>query len=358
MARQVSRTDKHGGGGSKGGKVFKQSKAGNPPPPFSKAPEKVAPFLEHLEKDKAYIVHVDPFPEDFKRRIFTVPVILNLSIAIGLAWRIYTIHPVYLGIIFHLLGYQTPETIDTTTRPTSELVWIVIRRTLMFAFDFILLRFIGPWPVSFFLEQPCNPFVWRWKVGFQKQEIAVRVSRGWGTEELMEGVKTGEGSPFFQTRILPAIEKNYMRQKTAYLMMGKDWDLDFWLMVFAHNLVEAKKLAIEDFRKTVYAYSEEYGWLVWQVWKLDEEGAEEDTRKRIVALKDRLQAMGKESLFFRWIEIVQWDSAQGPFTPEKQQTTLKKVENMFDAEGVNFRALIESVGGLEGMPGMETATGG
>jgi hypothetical protein len=325
-----------------------------PPTPFSRASPTLAPFLDALDQRHAYIVHVDRFPADFKRRIFAVPVILNIVISILLVWRLYAATPTYLAIFTSVIGYETPATIDTS-RPMSELIWIVVKRTLMFMFDFLLLRFIGPWPITFFLEAPGNPVVWRWKVGFREEEIAVRVSRGWGTEELMEGVKTGDGSPFFQTRILPAIARDYMRKKTAYLMMGKDWDLDFSLMVWAHKLVDEKKLALEDFQKSVFAYSEQYGWLCWQVWKLDEQGAEEDVRKRIVELKDKLTAMGKENLFFRWIEIVQYESSSGDFTPERQQATLKKVEKVFDDQGVNFKELIESVGGMEGMPGTEKA---
>ena len=347
MARTVSKAQKSSGSS----KATDQTTT--PPPPFSKAPTSLGPFLDALDKRHAYIVHVDAFPADFKRRIFAVPVALNIAIAVLLLWRIYAAAPTYYAILTATLGYDSSATIDTTTRKTRELVWIVLKRTLMFALDFVLLRFIGPWPLTFFLEAPGNPCWWRWRVGFRRDEIAVRVSRGWGTEELMEGVKTGEGSPFFQNRVLPAIERSYVRQKTAYLMMGKDWDLDFYLMVLAHELVDKKTLALEDFRKSVLAYSERDGWLCWKVWKLDDQGAEEDTRKRVVALKDSLTAMGKESLFFRWIEIVQWESSQGDFTAERQQATLKKVEHIFDEQGVNFRALIESVGGMEGMPGTE-----
>lgn len=173
----------------------------------------------------------------------------------------------------------------------------------------------------------------------------------------MEGVKAGEGSPFFATRVLPAVERAYVRSKTGYLMMGRDFDLDFEGMVKAHEIVEKEGVDILAFRKTVLVWSEEIGeWLAWQVWKLDDEGRDDDTRKRIVDLRDKLTAIGKESLFFRWIEIVQTESSTGDFTPDRQRATLKKIEAMFDEQGVSFRELIQSVGGMEGMPGMD-ATG-
>ena len=64
--------------------------------------------------------------------------------------------------------------------------------------------------------------------------------------------------------------------------------------------------------------------------------------------------MGKESLFFRWIEIVQYESSQpGGFTPERQVLAAEKAKQLFAENGVDFDEFIKSTGGLEGMPGME-----
>jgi hypothetical protein len=327
-----------------------------PPPPFLKAPTALEPFVESLNKNHVYIVHVDRFPAAFKKRIFTVPVLLNVTIAALLVWRLYVILPTYLAIFTSVIGLDSTATIDTASKTKSHLAWVLTKRVAMFMFDFVLGRFILPWPVTFFLEAPANPCYWRIKIGFRDQEVAVRISRDWGTEELLAGVKTGGDSPFFTTRILPAIERNFMRQKTAYLMMGKDWDLDFGAMVFAHRLVDDKKNSLGDFEKSVLAYSEHHGWLYWPVHKLDEEGSEEENRKKIVALKDRLTVMGKESLFFRWIEIVQYESGRpGGFNQERQVETYKKVQQEFEKHGVDFRELLEKVGGLDGMPGLPGA---
>ena len=90
----------------------------------------------------------------------------------------------------------------------------------MFMFDFILFRFVGPWPLSFFFEMPGNPILWRYHVGFRDQEVYVRESRGWGTEDLLgaaEGSsgKAGSESPFFKTRILPAVDIHRLRAKST-----------------------------------------------------------------------------------------------------------------------------------------------
>lgn len=328
-----------------------------PPAPFVKAPSSLEPFLEHLDPAQVYLVHVDNFPVDFKKRIFAVPVLLNLVIALGLLWRLYTAGPTYLALIATLVGQESPTNVDTATKTSGQLAWIVISRTLTFALDFVLFRFIAPWPVTFFFEQPANPAYWRWKIGFRNLEIVVRESRKWGAEDLLHGVKQGGESPFFKTRILYAIDKELLRTKTGYMLMDKNWDLDFHGMLAAHQLLDRKEVELVDFGKSVLAFHEGLGWLIWQVWKLDEVGSEEESRKKIVFLKDRLTAMGKENLFFRWIEIVQYESGQpGGFTPERQQITLKKVEEAFKEQGVDFQALTVEMGGLEGTPGMESTT--
>lgn len=50
--------------------------------------------------------------------------------------------------------------------------------------------------------------------------------------------------------------------------------------------------------------------------------------------------MGKENLFYRWIEVVQFESTQpGGFGPEKQEAAAKKIREMFEAESINFDEL-------------------
>lgn len=131
-------------------------------------------------------------------------------------------------------------------------------------------------------------------MGFREQEVVVRVSRGWGAEDLVQGAKRGEESPFFRVRVLPAIERGWMR-KTGYLMMGKDWDLEFGAMVRATGLVDRGVLGLDALRKSVFVWvgggegeggkgDGEGQWAVWEVWRLDE-GAEEEGRRKIVEFK-------------------------------------------------------------------------
>lgn len=74
----------------------------------------------------------------------------------------------------------------------------------------------------------------------------------------------------------------------------------------------------------------------------------------LITLQDRLAAMGKEGLFFRMIELVQYEgSTPGGFSPERQQATLEKVEKLFSDNGVDFRNLLNEMG-VE-LPGVSTS---
>jgi len=164
---------------------------------------------------------------------------------------------------------------------------LLMGRVLMFFFDFVLLVYIAPWPWSFFFEGPGNPVSWRWIVGFQDAEIVVRKSRDWGAADLIGGVKKGHDSPFFKTRVVPAVDRGYVSAKTGYLMMGKDYELDFHGMIAATLMVKEGKLKLEDFNKVVLVFSEvQDAWLAWSVYEL-EDGVEQEERKKIVAFKVR-----------------------------------------------------------------------
>jgi hypothetical protein len=253
------------------------------PAPFSAASDRLRPFLDLLDPAKVYIVHLDKLPLDFKRQIFAVPVLMNILIVIGLLWRWYVIVPKYLELTTIIAGVNDPALagVGATFR---EKAWLTIRRAIMFAIDFFLIRIILPWPISFFLEQPANPVKWRRKVPFQDVEIIVRESRKWGAEDLLQGQKVGEESPFFRARVLPGVEKHFLREKTGYSMMGKDWDLDFTNMINAAVLVEQKTLKVQDFEVTVFAHDHAHGWLEWVVYR-EEESTEDADRAKLVKFK-------------------------------------------------------------------------
>jgi hypothetical protein len=331
------------------------------PPPFSPAPIELLPLLSVFEKQAVYITHIDAHPAWFKQRVFLVPVGLNLSIGLFLAWRAYVQLPWYWALTMSLLGNENHTTIMFSQLSWASLILQVALRSLNFLVDWLLYVVVGPWPMSFFFDSPGSPVSWRWKIGFRDEEIYVRESRGWGALELLgeaEGStgKAGQDSPYFNTRVLPAVDAKTLREKTGYMLMGKDFDLYFAGMIKATELVDKKDISTDSLRKSVFVWvgSEETGqWTMWDCWRLDE-GSEKDARKKIIVFKDRLTAMGKESLFFKWVELIQYESnAPGGFTQERQEATAVKAKKLFEDNGVDFDKFEKEIGGLDGMPGME-----
>lgn len=276
---------------------------------------------------------------------------MNIVIVLLLAWRVYAALPFYLSI----LGYGSEEKVDAHTTDWETLLQIIAYRALVFLFDWSLYRFIRPWPIDFFFRVPASPTSWRRTVGFRDKEIVVRVSRRWDQNLPPNWLddQNGKGGEIFQERIMAAIKPAWLQGKTGYLMMDKSWDLDFGGMITAHELVASGQAQLENFRTNVIIHSDPFGWLVWPVHKLDTK--DETRRKKIVAFKDRLTAMGKENLFFKWIEIVQDESSQkGGFTEERQAAAMARAKGLFEAQGVDFEEFWRMIGGSEGMPGLET----
>ncbi|KAH7380105.1 hypothetical protein BKA66DRAFT_420180 [Pyrenochaeta sp. MPI-SDFR-AT-0127] len=330
------------------------------PPPFSPAPAELSQLLSTFDPSCVYVIHTDVHPAWFKKRIFAVPVLLNLVIALILLWRAYVILPYYWAILMSVMGNQNETTIYYAKTTWKQLVWRVGKRMLGFMVDWILFRVVGPWPWGFFMESPGNPVSWRWTVGFRDEEVYVRMSREWGAKDLLgaaEGSsgKAGKESPFFKTRILPAVDANRLREKTGYLLMDGDFDLDFYGMIAATQLLDKKDIRKEHLRKSVFVFVGEENsgqWAVWDCSKLDE-GSETEARNKVIEFKDRLTAMGKENLFFKWVELIQYESnAPGGFTPERQVAAAEKAKKMFEEQGVDWEAFSKEIGGLDGMPGM------
>ncbi|KZF21145.1 hypothetical protein L228DRAFT_167168 [Xylona heveae TC161] len=319
--------------------------------PFSEAPAKLTPFLDTLDPSKFYITHVENLPWKFKRKAFSVPVLMNVAIIAVLIWRIVSVYPVYAAII------KDNNKLNPSAASWPELSRALLRRSVTFFIDFALLRFILPWPLSFFFARPASAVAWRRRVGFQDQEVVVRTSRRWDREERKKAANANDPSVvsdvLMEKRILPAIDRRWMEGRTSLMLLDKNWDLDYGAMITATDLVDMKELDMEDFQKTVFMHTPKIGWLAWNVHKLDE-GSEEEARGKLIAFKDQLTLMGKENLFFRWIEIIQYESSQpGGFTPERQTAAMVKAKALFESQGVDFEEFTRSIGGLEGVPGFE-----
>ena len=166
----------------------------------------------------------------------------------------------------------------------------------------------------------------------------------------MRGVRQGEENAFFKTRILPAIDGVVLRRKTGYLLMDRSWDLDFEVMLDAHALVKGGGIAtVREMDKFVLVFMDGVGWIAWQ-WETDVDVVEE-RRRKVVVFKELLTKLGKESLFFKWMEIVEEErDGDGGFTVEGQRKVAERVQREFEKEGVDFEDLANGVGGLEELP--------
>lgn len=286
-----------------------------PSSPFTAPPPKLQPFLSTLDPTHIYVIHIDNHLRNLKQRIFAVPVLLNIAIVAGLLYRAWVAIPVYFEIVVATMGYENAQKVHVKDTPWGMLGGEIAQRAGLFMLDYFLFTILGPWPMDFFIGSPSNPTSstrWRWRVGFRDTEVVVRRSRKWD-EALRQSSKEWASSgaaierdegAVMKDRIMPAVSPRWLRDKTGYLMMDKSWDLDFAAMVTAYSLVSTGQCSLPDFRTAVCAHTEGQGWLVWEVWKLEADGEGEEKRRRIVAMKDRLTAMGKENLFFRWVEMV------------------------------------------------------
>lgn len=323
-----------------------------PPAPYKRALTTLEPLLSKLDKSHIYITHVDTKPRDFKQKIFMVPVAMNVAIIGLIIWRIKSIGPWYMKICFSLMG--KPNDLSIQPGAFEQIMWEIVKRVWVFVLDLLIYIFIWPWPRDFFAGRTIgNPIGWRFGVGFREKEIIVRRSRKW--DRLIGNLaKEGEGQTELFEKVRRATDSMWMNEKTGYLMLTNEWDLDWKAMIIATKLVDNKTMSLEDFKTTILVHLPEFGWTFIETGAAGGSAKEEEGRRKIVAFKDELTALGKESLFFRWIELVQFESSQpGGFGPEQQQKTMDKAKAMFESQGVDFDKFWAKVGGMEGMPGMD-----
>jgi hypothetical protein len=320
-----------------------QSPKTDQPSPYSTPPPVLRPFLESLNPEHIYITHIDGHSRRHKMRIFAMSVWMNIAMAALLFWRVHKAVPFYASLIGDLMSGINGLDAIRLHPPYSALIIPVVRRVGTIVADLILVRFFLTWPMDFFLG-PQSPIHWRLAVGFQDEEVIVRRSKKWDETLPKDWLAEEADGSVYAERIMPAINRQFVEGKTGYLMTDKSWNLDYASMVQAHDLVKDGRATFKDFRKAVIVYSEDHGWLVWSVWKLDE-GAPDEERQKIVGFRDKLAAMGKEELFFKWVELIQLETTQpGGFTRERQEITLKKARELFDSNGVDFEQFLKEAG--------------
>ena len=127
--------------------------------------------------------------------------------------------------------------------------------------------------------------------------------------------------------------------------MDGNWDLEFGLMQDAHILVKEEKVKMMDLDMLILVHQEGSGWLSWKFGVIAKETEEEDNAKKMIAFKNVLTKMGKESLFWKWQQIVEEErSADGGFTAQTQERIQLRTAEVFEKNGVDFKEAMESLG--------------
>ncbi|KAJ2895307.1 hypothetical protein MKZ38_006717 [Zalerion maritima] len=346
-----------------------------PLPPFRSIPSALEPFAPCLSKSHIYIAHVDTFPASFKRKIFLVPVAMNVGIvALCVWWWLKVQGPWYLSLLASFSGVRNETTVVAEEESPSTLVKVVFARGLWFLLDMTLFIFVWPWPLEFFLGTggSASPTAWRRTVGFREREIVVRQSREWDRKILktgnIGGSKAGEPLDFLKkegdgslargellNRLRIATSPRLVKEKTGYLTMDGDWDLAWDAMIAAHSLVDKKEITIEAFTLVALVHHDVYGWLV-----IDLEGStvggnmlQEQRRNDIFRFREALVSVGKEDLFYRWIEIVQFESTRPEgFGKERQEDVAQQIRTMFSEQGIDFDEFWKEAVGKDAAEGL------
>lgn len=241
-------------------------------------------------------------------------------------------------------------TVDTAATPWTDSVQIILRRTVTICIDYFLVTLLWSWPVNFIR----GPVRWRRAIGFREREIIVRRSnRSWSKElERNRWIREDEAR---RDKIVAAVTPERIG-KTGYLLVDEDWNLDYAAMVRAHALVDRTRkgdgVQMDEFRTAVLVNTDADGWLIWRVGDENTPTGEKRSiqRDQILAFKEKLTEMGKEDLFLRWVELIQWESSRpGGFTAERQRSAMLQAKQMFEDENVDFSQFWDDMGGMEGL---------
>jgi hypothetical protein len=334
---------------SSSGASTPSSASSGPIPPFTKVPQALQAFVEPLSPDEVYLVHIDTTAEELKRQTFTVPLIVNLVVAAVIGLRVYMGISTYPALLATLIGLQSSMTVDNANTPWTDAVGIILRRTGTICIDYFLVTLLWSWPVNFIR----GPVRWRRAVGFREREIIVRRSNRTWSKDLKRN-KWIRDDDARRDKIVAAVTPERIG-KTGYLLVDEDWNLDYAAMVRAHALVDRTRkgdgIQLDEFRTAVLVNTDADGWLIWRVGDDNTPASEKQSvqRDQILAFKEKLAEMGKEDLFLRWVELIQWESSQpGGFTAERQRSAMLQAKQMFEDENVDFSQFWDDMGGMEG----------
>lgn len=320
------------------------------------------PFVSTLPPDHVYITNLDRNDLSIKKQAFLVPLLLNILIVGILCTRIYYAAPVYSSLIMTVFGYETPYNVDPSVASKKDVFSTIVSRTLLMITDYALFWMLGSWPRSFFIGSAQNRFLgplgWKMNVGFQEQEVVVRRGRKWD-DAIVEGVDEGarawgvDEELTIKIKVEAAMLKSYST-KTALSLLDKDWDLDYHAMSDAHQMAEDGRMNVEDLQELALVYYHKQ-WVVWRINEAHEVPVSDlEADEKVRNFRDKLTSLGCEDVFFRWIEIIQYETNQpGGFLEGRQAEAMRELRRMVMDRGVDYELFWNDIGGQKGLPGFD-----
>lgn len=341
-----------------------------PPAPFELAPQSILPLADCLPKDHIFVIHSEDTPSALRRQAFLVPVLLNLIITALLCLRLIYAVPVYLEQMITILGYETQWTVRPKTLSWLDLFGILAQRTLLLSLDYVIFGFIGRWPWEFLFGDRHGRYVggvgWKWHVGFNRAlEPVVRRGRKWdvpilATEKERKKQRKPEKSwskeeeLLVYTKCSEALRK-INTSKNALSLLDRDWDLDYCAMVDATELLDQGSIKIADLDHVVLV-PWNGRWFCWYPHRTTDTGvtpaaAEQDAQ--LERFKKLLIELGCEDVFYRWIEIIQYETNQpGAMTSKKKHEAEQELRRMLRDRKRDDEAFVASIGGANAIPGL------
>ena len=314
-----------------------------PPTPFTLASPKLAPLLETLPEDGFYLTHIDRCSRVEKRQLFLAPLLLNFVFVLVIAARLYFAVPQYVSLLRAFFGYDSDARVDTTTMPFAEQMRTLMSRAGLLILDYALFSLMGRWIWRFIQEE----ITWRWCIGLREEEVVVRVSKRWHTD--LEERWTAANVKTIQAKTLPELE-NQRIQKSSLQLVTPLFALDTEAMINAQELVDRGELSLDDLdRKVFFKYKPAKGWIVWS---LSEPKSISSTIQstNLSALRENLVAKDREDLFFRYVEIVQYEASESTgFSISQQKKAWTELSNAFAEKRVDLAKVRAELGGQSKM---------
>lgn len=211
-------------------------------------------------------MHIERTSPNLRKQAFIVPIMLNLIITMGLAWRLYHAVPVYLEQLITIFGYETSWTVTPKQMGWGDILNTISQRTMLLSVDYALFGLLGRWPWEFLFGDKYGRYMgcagWKWHVGFNRpREIVIRRGRKWDAPIFLnEDDRQKQGKPgksWTTEEELDCYNKcssglsRSQISKNALSLLDKDWDLDYKSMVDVTELIDHVKLSYEDLDQLV-----------------------------------------------------------------------------------------------------------